>query len=980
MHATSPTVIGRAGEMQDLEKAVQRGREHRGTTVFVVGEPGIGKTRLVDHVAGRARNSTTVLRGRCSGTGATIALRPLAEALLSLDRTGATPRDPELRPYRVALSTLVPQWREHSGPHQPESLIVLAEATLRLLASIGREQGCLLVLEDLHDADAESIAVTEYLMDNLAGLPVTLFATLRPDDGPALDLAYQGRNRNVGRIIELQPLAAQDVAELTAACLGTPVSAVPSPVVQRIQRDADGIPLTVEELLNGMITARALQRTAVGEWHLTRDLDTTVPATLTRSIAARADRLDPQGRAALDTAAVLGRRFSAGLLQLVTGLDDRSLHIHLRTAVDVRLILPDGADGDMYVFRHALTAQALLSSLLPGQRAAIARQAADALEKARADRAELPEEWRELVVDLRCACGDRHQAGLLLVEAGKQALQEGFATKAAALLGRSLELLSPRRHKDAWADAADSLFDALTESGAVERAFAFAEAFAEKAVVYLDDTRRVRLHARLAWAASMVGRWEEAAGQVRTARLLLGDDRTSQEWASVDIVDGYVRVRGGRPVSGVDTARVETLVRRAIETAERIGRPVVVCQGLQLLALLARSRSFDEANSHLRRILTVADRHGLGLWRARALGRLAGNQGLLNGSTDQLEQAHRVFLRSGAITSAYQTEASLAMLAVLRGEHQKAALALSHCAPAFGRLGHTGDLQYTYVIQAVSAAHRGKRREMEKHLADYRDHGGEGSEYTPVVLGLCHAVSALLDEDRAAARAALAQAREWDLGHPSAYSLYGRYGLELLVAAVDADTDRDRWEIVGREASARLRWNLQFTRFSSAVLLGRASRHEEAVAAIRTALEASAPFPLARHLGLRLAAEAALRDGWGTPGVWLRTAEEYFHDEGMTMVASACRALLRQAGMPATQRRSGHAHVPEALRRLGVTAREYEVLGLLARRYGNNEIARCLFISPRTAEKHVASLLAKTGSPERSALCEFAGRAAGEKE
>jgi DNA-binding CsgD family transcriptional regulator len=971
-------VIGRAGELRELEAAVQRSREHRGTTVFVVGEPGIGKSRLVDQVAGRARNSTAVLRGRCSGTGAPMALRPLAEALLSLDRTGATPQDPELRPYRVALSTLVPQWREHSGPHQPESLIVLAEATLRLLAGIGRDRGCLLVLEDLHDADAESIAVTEYLMDNLTDLPVTLVVTLRPDRGPALDLAYRSRNRTVGQVVELQPLTARDVAELTATCLGTPVDALPSPVLRRIQRDADGIPLTVEELLNGMITARALRQTAAGEWHLARDLDTTVPATLARSVAARADRLGPQGRAALDTAAVLGRRFSAGLLQLVTGLDDRGLHIHLRTAVDARLILPDGADGDMYVFRHALTADALLAGLLPGQRAAIARQAADALEKAQAADAELPDTWRELAIELRCACGDRHQAGLLLAEAGEQALREGFATKAAALLERSLELLSPDRHKDAWAAAADSLYDALTESGAVERAFVCAEAFAQQAVLYLDDTRRARLHARLAWAAAMVGRWEEAAGQVRTARLLLGDDRTLEECAAVDIVDGYVRVRGGRSVSGVDTDRVEALARAAVETAERTGRPVVACQGLQLLALLARSRSFDEANGHLRRILAVANRHGLGLWRARALGRLAGNQGLLKGSTDQLEQVRQVFLRSGALTSAYQVEASLAMLAVLRGEYRRAGLALSHCAPAFGRLGHTGDLQYTYVIQATSAAHRGRRREMEKHLADYRDHGGEESEYTPVVLGLCHAVSALLDEDRTAARAALAQAREWGLRHPSAYSLYGRYGLEPLLAAVDADTDPDRSAAVEREASARLRWNLQFIQFSRAVLLGRAARHDEAVAAVRAALETSAPFPLARHLGLRLVAEAALADGWGTPGVWLRTAEEYFHDEGTTPVASACRALMRQAGLPATQRRSGHGRVPEALRHLGITAREYEVLGLLARRYGNNEIARRLFISPRTAEKHVASLLAKTGSAERSALCEFAGRAAEE--
>ncbi len=119
-------------------------------------------------------------------------------------------------------------------------------------------------------------------------------------------------------------------------------------------------------------------------------------------------------------------------------------------------------------------------------------------------------------------------------------------------------------------------------------------------------------------------------------------------------------------------------------------------------------------------------------------------------------------------------------------------------------------------------------------------------------------------------------------------------------------------------------------------------------------------------------AEAAIADGWGTPVEWLRRSEEYFHSGGVTAVAGACRALMRRAGVRVTQRRPGVDNIPSPLRAAGVTVREYEVLRLLARRLGNREIATRLHLSPRTVEKHVASLLTKTGLPNRTALSELA--------
>src|SRR5882724_7510258 len=140
-------------------------------------------------------------------------------------------------------------------------------------------------------------------------------------------------------------------------------------------------------------------------------------------------------------------------------------------------------------------------------------------------------------------------------------------------------------------------------------------------------------------------------------------------------------------------------------------------------------------------------------------------------------------------------------------------------------------------------------------------------------------------------------------------------------------------------------------------------------------MRVGAPYATGLHLGLRLVSEAAVADGWGTPVDWLRTAEEYFHQQEVPAVASACRSLMRRAGVTVAQRRHGAAGIPSALRNAGVTVREYEILGLLTERLSNREIAARLHLSPRTVEKHVASLIVKTGQTDRIALGEFGSTA-----
>jgi DNA-binding CsgD family transcriptional regulator len=253
---------------------------------------------------------------------------------------------------------------------------------------------------------------------------------------------------------------------------------------------------------------------------------------------------------------------------------------------------------------------------------------------------------------------------------------------------------------------------------------------------------------------------------------------------------------------------------------------------------------------------------------------------------------------------------------------------------------------------------------MEAALDQFQERGGDGSHLAPLVGGLANAFCALLEEDRDRACAELDRVAACEAGP---YPIAGPQGLRVLLEVLADDV---RTAIPPSLDKAR--WNRQFLLFARAVQLGREGRSAQALDLVAQAERASAPYPMAKHLGLRLVAEAAHRDGWGHPAGWLRAAEEYFHIADVPAVAGAARSLLRRIGAPPPQRRGGANGIPAALRTLGVTVREYEVFRLLVTRSGNKAIAEILHISHRTVEKHVASLLMKLGQPNRGALSDQA--------
>ncbi|RZU53348.1 regulatory LuxR family protein [Krasilnikovia cinnamomea] len=965
MQTRAPFIIGRNAQLDTIERALTEARTGTGSAVFLVGEPGIGKSRLALAAAERAAAAGMhVLRGRGSTVGPTVPFRPLTEALLSQFRGRPLPQDRELAPYRPVLGRLMPEWG-HPGGQYGDSLIVLAEAVLRLLAALGRDAGCLLVLEDLQDADAETLAVVEYLVDNAAGQPIVLLAAVSAEPSEARDLAHSATRRHTGRVLELPPLDRDEVHRLVAAALDTERDGVPDPVARQLWEHSAGNPFIVEELLHAMVDNGVLVGGAT-RWRVAGELRTDVPATLVRGVAHRIDRLGPSGRTLLSAAATLGYRFPLSVVHRMLGTAEEATHARVQAAIEAQLVVPDEPAPDWFAFRHPTTARALLAQLTPMDRAQLSRRAADVIESLHPG---LPGPWCPMVAALRQAAGDPAEAARRYTQAGRRALDDGAAGSAVTLLERARELAADGGDPSARADTLEALLPALAESGAFERALQLGEAPDELGWAGLDAHRRAALHTRLAKVAHLAGRWPDGIAQISKARLLLGDEGTDEDTAPVDTVAAFLALDSPSP------GRIEIaadLARRAVVAAERVPLPQVACQAWELLGTLARGRDLAESDLCFERAIRLAEQHRLPISRIYALVRLGGNRCLADGDTSGLRRAGQEALRVGAITAGLTVDAILAMQSVLTGEFESAGRQLAEVERSTSRLQLLSILRYVLVVRATLAAHRADRAEMAQALDEFKRWDGEHSPELPLAVGLARVFCALLEEDTHQLDRELATAAEIDRENPSAFHLSGRHGLYLLLDVLAGRAGWPELNEVAGVAAGQMRWNRHFVELARAVLLGRDGNVPAADAAAAAAQVAAEPFPTARHLGLRLVAEEANRCGWGDAEGWLRRAEEHFHRAGVPAVASACRGLLRQIGASVQQRRAGADRVPAALRALSVTVREYEVFELLAERLNNRAIGTRLHISPRTVEKHVASLIIKTDRPGRAALVEYA--------
>jgi DNA-binding CsgD family transcriptional regulator len=919
-------VVGRDEELAVLREAVARARQGSGGTVLVTGEAGIGKSRLLEEASRYARIlGMAVLAGRAvEGAGP---YRPVAEALSARLRDAAVPASDELRPYRPTLAKLLPGWLPDEPVTGVDPVVVLGEGVLRLLRVVAGQDGAVLVLEDLHWADRDTLTLLDYLSSPLTGIPVAMLASARSDEKQP-ELLRRLAWRTGLRRVALTRLGPEDVTRVATACAGAPL---PEPVVDFLVGAAEGLPFLVEELLSSLVESGAVADGATGMGRGARVVG--VSRTLDELVHRRLEHLAPQPRRVVEAAAVIGRSVDWRLLGPVTGLDEHVVADALRAAVSAYLMEPY---HDGFVWRHALMREAVLARLLPPERAALARRAAQVLHTADP---ELTGPDAVLIAELYVLGGEGRLAAQALVRSARRAIAAGAPQSAAELLDRAAEL-------GGGTIAAVERARLLAVTGQAAQALDVVP----PALFGARGEERFELLLSLARVAVAAGRWAEAEDYLRRTRRA-GDPR-------VDAIAADAAYGAGR----VDQAAA--LARAAAAAARRDRLAEAGCEALEVVARCARLTDVRAAGEAFRRAADLAEEHGLVPWRIRALLGL-GTVELQSGKTAVLDQVRDLALDAGMLAEVAATDLLLAdaracadgPVAALDHSERSAALARQV------RLEQTAAMAAAQCAEAYAVA--GRHEEMRAALAAVS--GANVAADAAAAASSALALAAILDRDLPRARELLDDAVEQLRGHASAAPLRS-WGLWALIRTVLQDRDDAARDLLRRSPAVARSANHGALQYADAVAAGRAGEEATAVRLLRSGDETLAREHWWRRL-LRLHVfEAAIADGWGRPVEELRRDLVGFDAAGDHRLVRTCRDLLRHAGAPVPRRGRGDSAVPASLRAVGVTSREMDVLSLIGQGLTNAQIAERLFLSPRTVETHVAHLLAKMGVSDRAGL------------
>jgi DNA-binding CsgD family transcriptional regulator len=469
------------------------------------------------------------------------------------------------------------------------------------------------------------------------------------------------------------------------------------------------------------------------------------------------------------------------------------------------------------------------------------------------------------------------------------------------------------------------------------------------------------VHLRLARAAVAAEHWSVAKGH-------LDKVRTSEEppvRARADALAAQVAIgHRSRTVA-------EEFAGSALEAAQTIGLPDVACEALEVLGRCARVSDLERARGLFDRALQLATEHDLSLLRIRALHERGTIDALDINDTALLREAREQAVAAGAPALAAVLDIQMTGAVFAEGQPDQLR-ALAERAAATARLLDLRLVHSMALLWQAAAYAQDRNRKMMEELIDRALRDAE-PDAEAMSFGWCRAVLALLEDDLEAALAALDTAERL-IADQEAPNPWGFRGLWALMRTL-AETDGSDARAQVRSSGAGVYWmNRAWLSVGDAVAAGREGDDRTAEECFRRGDETLESSPWARHLTRRLVAEAALSDGWGEPVPWLRSAADFFAETGNDRLRGACHSVLRRAGEPVPRRGRGESAVPAELKAFGVTSREVDVLRLVCERLGNREIAARLYLSPRTVEKHVASLVTKTGVPSRAELAAYADR------
>jgi len=461
-------LVGRPAELTLVGEVLEAARAGSGGVVFVTGEAGIGKSRLLAEMHGLAEGAgdgpqPLWLEGRCVSYGESLPYWPYRDLLR--EWLGAGRDEPELRlrvalrrnvdglfpehgdeiyPYLGALLglTLEPDDSAHLAQLSPEALQYQTfEVVVTVLRRLAADRPVVVALEDLHWADATSVQLCEQLLRLAEEAAVLLVIAQRDERDHASwrlrELALR-EYPHLTRELALQPLAGDAETALLDALVGA--ETLPDDVAARVLGQAEGNPFYLEELVRSLLETGALVGEP-GSYRFEHDVSVEIPPTVEKLLLARIDRLTPACHDVLTSASALGRTFGLPLLEGVLGASPQDALHELQRLELVRETRrwpqPE------YRFRHTLIQEAAYRTILAEPRRALHRKAAEWLEQQHA--ANLDEVLGVLAYHW-LAAEDEDRAVAYLLRAGDKAREDYALDEAIAHYRALLPLLERRGH------------------------------------------------------------------------------------------------------------------------------------------------------------------------------------------------------------------------------------------------------------------------------------------------------------------------------------------------------------------------------------------------------------------------------------------------------------------------------------------------------------------------------------------------------
>ena len=949
-------LVARTEELARLRELWHGCRSGSAAAVLVPGEAGVGKTRLVSELAALAdADGGLVLTGHCVGLGeAAPPYLPVVEVLEQVREV-----DADLVADFPVLTNLV----SRSGSERDASQLQLFDAFLTLLTELAREQPVLLVIEDLHWADASTRDLLTFLLARMSDEAMTVVLTYRSDElhrrHPLRPLVSElGRMRRVERLT-LEPFEPQAARHFIAALAELEGTAVTDSLVAEIAERSEGNAFFAEELLAG------------------GDGDTAVAGPLADVLLGRIERLGGDAQRVVRVASVAGQsRIRHATMLAVTGLAEDALEAALRECVHhyVLVVAPD----ETYVFRHSLLREAVYADLLPGERRRVHAAFVDLLGRAQNSG------WRGAQAHHATEAGDLPTALQARVGAAADAQQVGATADVLHHLEEALALweavpspaeLTGTEELALMVRAAD----AAVAVGRTERAAAFLRSALALADAGTDVVAAAGVRRRMAkvayaeddWAGGrelITAAWElirdtppgsERAWVLATRALGVGNEGQESHQDHRDVTEAAIADARAADDGGAEADALISLSFLLLREGDHDAAMAVLDQARTRAAAVGafevelrayfnvtigefEAGRVTEAAEHVRRGLERAREEGL-VWAiyGRELAWIAVQVLYAQGSWDEVAELASPPGEQAPDWLSIVLHASAAMLAASRGQWERAQLRLD--SEVLRR--HDGEpvkvLAYA-IAEVATWQHRGRDAtdQLEQMVAEVR----ASEETVPMSLLRIGALGISLAADTAIRARQVGQAE----AAQDALAAAERFAACVADAREHSTTRARDW---GPEAHAWLaRADAELTRVHGDLDVSAWTAVVEAFDYGDVYQQAIARWRLAEAL----LAAGRIDDGDAALVAALATAR----DLGAAPLAGALESVARRYRRPV----AGIRMVSTDL----LTPRERSVLELVARGLTNRAVGSELFISEKTVSVHLSRAMAKLGAHSRT--------------